>query len=152
MADVDERLFMPWSARKIRLVEITPDVYALSISPMGDSAFSTAPITDSVTVTIADGQSLSDAAAIADYRLVGLIVGTWTSAAITFQVSQDGNTYYNLYDDAGNEVTIPAGTHNKAYAAPMELAPWRYMKVRSGTAASPVAQAGGDTVVVAIKS
>lgn len=102
----------------------------------------------SLTATIADSAALSGAIQVGSKRILGMIIGAWTSAAITFLVSIDGVTYYSLYDKDGVEVAIPASTHNRAYALPLEILGWPYLKVRSGTAASPVNQSGGDDVVV----
>jgi len=93
-----------------------------------------------VDVIIADETSLSAAGALGDLSVIGLVVPTFDSAALTFQVSTVGTTYYNLYDEAGNEVVIPASTFNRVVAAPLELRGWRFVKVRSGTSAAAVNQ------------
>ena|ERR1700733_4146850 len=76
---------------------------------------------------------------------------TWTTAALTFQVSPDGGTTWcELYDDAGNEVTVttPLASSMIVFAShPSSL--WRginMIKVRSGTAAAPVVQTPGATI------
>lgn len=86
------------------------------------------------------------------------IVTPFTSAAvITFQGSDDGTTYYDVYDPAGTEVTIPShATHTgRAYELPAAVLNFRFIKIRSGTSAAPVTQspgAAGTTVTVILKN
>lgn len=116
-------------------------------------------VSSGLSATIANGGSLSSAVR-ADYAINGsLLINTdFTSpAAITFQGSHNGSDYYNIYDDAGAEVAIPShATHTgRAYELPAACMNFRFLKVRSGTAASPVTQspgAAGTTVTVALKS
>ena len=94
-------------------------------------------------VTIANGASLSGAAELDGMLPVAIIMpGTWTAASITIQLSHDeGATYSNVYENAVE--WSKTGT-----ASVWELLPQPYfmgathMKVRSGTAASAVNQAG----------
>lgn len=99
------------------------------------------------TATIAAGQSLSGEIDTGGRRLAGIVMpAAWTAAVITFQAAAvptaQGGTYRDLYDDAGNEVTIQAaagrsiGLDALAYA----LAPFRNLKVRSGPTAGAIAQ------------
>lgn len=88
---------------------------------------------------------LGTAIDIRAFSLAGMVMPTtWSTASITFTVSTSLNgTYHNLYDDAGVEVTS-TGTVS-AYAVSLDslalkLAPWRYIKPRSGTSGTPVAQ------------
>lgn len=61
------------------------------------------------TVTIADGETTSDALDCYGTRLVAVqFPSAFTGATATFRVSPDGETYYSLYDTEGNEVTITA--------------------------------------------
>ncbi len=116
------------------------------------------PITrssNSADTTIASGASLSGSLALSAHAIIGLIIaGTWTAAAMTFQASHDNTTFVNLYDDAGNEVQITSanmgsGTRGIANAGVLEkLAPFQYVKFRSGTSATPVNQAQAVTIRV----
>lgn len=102
-----------------------------------------------VTVTIAKDASLSGAAELKFCSPVRLEFPTTDSAAWTFQVSEDGTTYRNYYDEFGAEVTIPASTGARIVRLnPGEWWNLRYMKIRSGTAASAVNQ---TTAAVSIK-
>ncbi len=102
--------------------------------------------------TIEATESLSDAVDLADSQLHGIIMpAAWDAANLTFQVSNaiDG-TYVNLYDDAGNETTVTAAA-GRAIAidvAALQLAPWRYLRVRSGTSGTAVAQAAERTLTL----
>lgn len=107
----------------------------------------------SVNAAIAASGSLSGAVDTGVDHVVGLVMpAAWTTAALTFSVSHDGETYQALYDDAGTEVTIAsanaAAARTLCFSASMQLAllPWRYLKVRSGTSGSPVTQAAARAV------
>ena len=113
------------------------DVAATNPVPVGNAQVTTA------TATIASGTSLSGAADLGTGRIVGLVIpASWTSAAITFQGSADGSTYFDLYDDA-IERTIASGSVAASRFLALSLGDWlgiRAVKLRSGTAASPVNQ------------
>jgi len=106
------------------------------------------------TATIADEASLSDAVILNYARVVNIEVGTWAvSAAITFQATGGGPvsgggsvTWYDVYDELGVEVQIPAGTHNKIYSVPA-LAGMFAIKVRSGVTGSAVNQTSGPELI-----
>lgn len=104
-------------------------------------------------VTIANAASLSGAIETHFASRVLICVPTIASAAITFQVSPDGTTFYDLWymdgNGSGHEVWVGASTGGKAFEIP-ELAGWHSIKVRSGTSASPVNQSGGDTIQVLV--
>lgn len=102
------------------------------------------PITNP-TATILSGASLSGAFYVGAGRLVGIqMPAAWTTASLTFQTSQDGSTFSNLYDYAGNEVVVSADTSRQIAVDNIDAGIW--MKVRSGTAASAVNQ-GADRIL-----
>ena len=84
----------------------------------------------------------------------------WTAAALTFQAcpTADG-TFQDVYADDGTgtamaELSIPVA-QGKVYtfdAAAMKLAPFRYVKFRSGTSATPVSQASDRTLILILKA
>lgn len=97
------------------------------------------------TVTIANGTALSGAVNLSDKVLSAIIIpSAWTTAALTFQASDDqGVTWYNLYDSSGNEITIASGnvnTSSRISLDPSDYASVDFIKVRSGTQGSPVNQ------------
>lgn len=90
--------------------------------------------------TIAAGENISNALNVSSggvYRIV--MPNVWTSAVITFQLSYDGNEFYNVYDRDGNETLMRC--------EPMSVVPIgeylfyiHSLKIRSGTRREPVAQ------------
>lgn len=111
--------------------------------------------------TIAAGASLSNAVEVGGRALVGLILAsTWDTAIITFQASADGygGTYYNIYlDDANTELQVPntAAVASRAIAMNTvldKLAAFDWIKIRSGTAASPTNQADATVIKLVLKS
>ncbi len=102
-----------------------------------------------LTATIANGESLSDALDLKGYGLTGFQMPTsWTTANLTFQVSVDGTTYQNLYDDLGNEVTVTAAASRFIRVDPALFVGFEKIKVRSGTSGSAVNQAAARSIVV----
>jgi hypothetical protein len=105
------------------------------------SAIAPAPTSD--TVTIAINQSLSGAVQV-DGKLVGIILPTgWTAAAVTFLGATTlGGTYAPIYD-AGVERTIASADAVAGRMILLPLSDWlgvKFLKIRSGTAATAVAQ------------
>ena len=110
-----------------------------------------------ISVPIPTGATgLSDAVDIEGYQLSGLIVpsGWVTATAITLQASDaiDG-TFVNVYDDGGSEValTVAASRCVAISANALNIAPLRFVKFRSGTAASPVDQTNSPSLKLILK-
>ena len=106
-------------------------------------------------VTISPGQSLSAAVGMGADTLVGISMpAAWVAAALTFQVSIDGETWQELYADTGTEVTIPSTAAAAGQFIVLPTFPsyiWRgvnLLKVRSGTAGAPVVQTAGATITL----
>ncbi len=107
------------------------------------------------TVTIANGASLSGEVDLGGYALAAIqMPSAWTAANLTFQAATaSGGTFQEVYDDLGNELTVQAaasrciGIDSVAGA----LAPLRFIKIRSGTAATPVNQAADRTLTLILK-
>jgi len=110
-----------------------------------------------VAATIAESGSLSAEIDLGAGRVLCAIdmPADWTAANLTFQASYNtGGTFDNLYDQYGTEKNITAAEDR--YISLDDPAFWmgvRYLKVRSGTAASPVAQTreGGTVVTLVVK-
>jgi hypothetical protein len=104
----------------------------------------------SLPALISNGTSLSPAVDLGLQCLVRIdMPAAWTTAALTFQVSVDGVTYRNLYDYSGNEFTVVSTVALANRAITVVIVDWlsvRFIKVRSGTSASPVNQ-GQDSSV-----
>lgn len=95
------------------------------------------------TATIASGGSLSAAIALKGYTPVALVMPAgWDTGNITFQVTHDGESYADLYNDLGSEVTVlsPAASRNIVLPAADWFSGWLGIKLRSGTSGTPVTQ------------
>lgn len=113
--------------------------------PVGSQAVET------TTVTIENGGSLSGAVDLGGRKLVAIVMpDTWTAAALTFQASPDGTNFFNVYDGpTERNLTVAA-----SYYSALNIADWvgiRWLKIRSGTAASAVNQAGDRTLTLVIQ-
>jgi hypothetical protein len=116
---------------------------------------------ESVTVTIPSGTAISGPVDLGNNceRIGVLMDAAWTTAAITFQVSVgSGGPWRSLYDDAGAEVQITSANAVAGRAISLAttqlqavLAPWRHIKLRSGSAATPVNQAADRKLVIAVE-
>jgi hypothetical protein len=102
------------------------------------------------TATIDSGKSLSDAITLdpAHYAFAIAMPDSWTAANLTFQVSHDGATWKDLYDDEGNEVLVYAAASRMIRLYPEEWAAFKYLKIRSGTSGSAVNQGADRTLII----
>ena len=97
------------------------------------------------TATIVQDASLSDAVYLHGEVLVGIrMPAVWDAANLTFQVSMDDVTYLNAYSSAGAEHVVTAAASLHIWVDPSAFAGYRWLKVRSGTAGTPVAQSTGE--------
>ncbi|RZN10279.1 hypothetical protein CWO91_13890 [Bradyrhizobium genosp. SA-3] len=71
----------------------------------------------------------------------------WTAATLTLQVSTDGVTYRDLWDESG-EVTYQAGANRAIHLSSFGWWTIRYLKIRSGTSAAPVNQGADRTIAL----
>jgi hypothetical protein len=104
-----------------------------------------------VTLTIAAGQSLSNAVDLKDQRVNQIIIPAgFENAAITFRASPDGVTYYDLFDTNG-EVNIPSAVVAAGRAIVVDPGSFfgaQFIQVRSGTSAAAVAQTQARSITV----
>lgn len=101
-----------------------------------------------VSVSIGSATFLSSAIDLHGYRIAAINwpVGATAPMALSFQVSQDGTSFANLYTSTGGEVTVASGAVSTAEAravvldsvAAFYLAAHRYVKIRTGTATAAV--------------
>lgn len=107
------------------------------------------------TVTIANAGTLSPEVDTTGRSLAAIIMpAAWTAAVLTFQGSNaSGGTFADVYDDQGNEVVVQAAASRAIGldAVSVALAPYRYLKIRSGTSASAVAQGASRDMQVIFK-
>lgn len=107
---------------------------------------------DTVICKIASGASLSGVIDIDGGLAYSLhMPSAWTTANLTFQASYDGTTFNNVYDDAGNEVTVTAAASRAITILSNYLTPFKYIKIRSGTSGSAVNQAADRAIIVELK-
>lgn len=133
-----------------------PDI-AGAVVPHGlDNSGNAVPVgqTGTLTVTIAAGGSLSNAIDLATQRLAGIAIpAAWTAANLTFQASTDGITFNDLYDWLGGEYTVQVGGPARHLQLPLaDFLGLRHLKIRSGIAAAPVAQAASRTLTLVVVS
>lgn len=117
----------------------------------GLKVVSTSPELVTATVTIADTESLSDAADLSALGVPIAIItdAAWDTNAVTFQGSADGVTFSDLRA-TGVEVSIAGVVASSMEPLdPRQFLACQHLKVRSGTAGAAVAQAG-DTVVTIV--
>ena len=93
------------------------------------------------TTTIANGASLSGIVDLGSNDLIGIIFpSAWTTASITFQFSIDGTNFYDAYS-ATAELSATAASANRMVSInAVNYDMGRYIKIRSGTSATPVNQ------------
>jgi hypothetical protein len=100
------------------------------------------------------GESLSEGVDISAGTIVRITTpGGWTNANLTFQISTDGSSGYNdLYDAAGNEITVVTRGDNSAIIIRDDWSRHiNFIKFRSGTAKHPVPQQEGRLFAVAVE-
>lgn len=105
---------------------------------------------DQATVTILSGAALSDALNLQGRNITGILLPAgWTAAGITMSVSLDGTTYADLYDAAG-EYALTAAASVFIGLNIAQLMGFNYVKLRSGTSATPVNQAADRSIVLTL--
>lgn len=99
---------------------------------------------------IASGASLSGPVDLQGYDLIALeFPSAWSTANVSFQTSQDGVTYRDVYGPTGTEITLTAAASRWVVLDSTLVGLFgRYIKVRSGTAGVPVNQAADRAIGV----
>ena len=91
--------------------------------------------------TIPHNESLSDGVDSSEGTIVRITVPQeFTEANLTFQTSSDGGMYNDLYDDKGEEVTVPAHPDTTIAVSGAWVRSIGWLKIRSGTREAPVDQ------------
>lgn len=109
---------------------------------------------ETVSAAIANGASLSGAINLYGLRPFGVVIpAEWTAANLTFQVSLDkGATWINMADQNGNEISATASAGTCVVLNMAQFASVQYLRLRSGTAATPVAQGGARTLQLILRA
>lgn len=110
----------------------------------------------SLTINIAAGSALSDPVEIAAGRLASIALpAAWDAAALTFQISADGSNWSNWHTtnwaDSSPEIKIPVPNAGIAVSL-IEPAAARFLRVRSGTAGTPVNQTAARRLVLQLQT
>lgn len=105
-------------------------------------------------VVIADGASQSGAVALGAAIPIGIeMSAAWTEADVTVLASIDDTSFNPVFDDAGNELTIAVGGGARYIALDQTyFVGFASIKLRSGTAGSPVAQGAARTLKLVTKA
>lgn len=110
-----------------------------------------------VDVTIANGESLSDATTLNSGWPVGIVIPVaWTAADLSFDVSWDnGSTFAPLFDDGG-EVTVPSAVIPTAEVRYIAIDPTKFhgatdLKIRSGLLGAEVNQ-GDERILTVVRA
>lgn len=103
--------------------------------------------------TIASGSALGDALLnLGNQHLVGISMpAAWTAAALTFQHSLDGSAWQNCYDQYGAEISLTVAADTFVVVPPLLIVAPAWLRVRSGTSASPVNQAADRTLTLRLQ-
>lgn len=106
------------------------------------------------TVSIStEATGLSDAINFGGGTISSIAMSTgWTDASLTFQGSLDGTNYYDVYTSTGGEVSYSTTASRALVFDPIFWAAFSSIKVRSGTAAIPVAQAAARTLTIGLQA
>ncbi len=107
-----------------------------------------------ITVTIKNGQALSDLIDLRRFPSAGYIMTAagWTAASIAFQVSYDGVNFFKLKGATGSLIEHTTPAINEARAFPAEAASFYFVKIWSETGGANVNQAADRTFAVGTKS
>jgi hypothetical protein len=103
------------------------------------------------TTTIANGASLSGTVDLGSNDLVGIIMpSAWTAASLTFQFSIDGTNFYDAYSATAELSSTAAAASRMISINAANYDMGRYIKIRSGTSATPVNQAADRILTLII--
>ncbi len=96
-----------------------------------------------LTIQGSTGQFLSPAVDLTSARLAWIgMPAAWTAASLTFRHSPDnGTTWLDVYNSAGVEYTVTAAASHTIIIPYADFFGLEWIMIRSGTGASPVAQA-----------
>ena len=104
------------------------------------------------TVVIAAGQSLSAAldCTLGNLAMIAVPID-WVGAAVSFQVSADNITYFDLFEKpVPEEVTLQVIPGGAVLFDPDLSASVMWLKIRSGTRSKPYAQSAARTIAVVL--
>lgn len=110
--------------------------------------------------TIAQGDSISTPIYVGNDMVVAITVpSTWVdNTPLTFRASIDGVTYLDMYDGAGNEISVvpnpvsgSSDLQGYSLVVPQGMISGLWLQIRSGPGALPVNQSDGATLAVTVR-
>jgi hypothetical protein len=102
-------------------------------------------------VVIANGASVSDEVELGPYVLCGIIMpAAWTAADLSYQVRGHTTGWVDMCLD-GDELTDAAAADQYVIVDPADFAGARFLRIRSGTTGTPVAQGAERTLVLVVR-
>ncbi|GGI75470.1 hypothetical protein [Deinococcus wulumuqiensis] len=109
----------------------------------------TPPVSTRSVLTIPANGSLSGSTNLTGRSLIRLTIGvSWTAADLTVQLSADGVTWSDLYDEYGTPYTLKAAANRAVFITPGPLLAVNWLRLRSGLPSAPVNQTSDATVAV----
>lgn len=135
--------------KPIAVILVGSSQYAQLFAGVGQTTTRTVTVSTST-----DG--LSDVVDFAGYKEAAIEMSTaWTAASITFAAaSASSGTFNPVYGSTGAEITVTAPDLSRIITMDVvaaSLAPLRFVKIRSGTFATPVTQAATRTLTLILK-
>lgn len=94
------------------------------------------------TLSIPAGESISNTIDIDKRGLQAIVIpSSWTKAAISFQMAiEEGGDYVDVFFSTGEEVKFFPDASKAYVISPSVLEGLRFIKIRSGSSATPVIQ------------
>ena len=111
-------------------------------------------VTDTLTATIANGQSVSNALNLGGLRLFGIVMpAAWTAANVSFLMSPDnGVTWQPVFDATGVEVSATAAAARCILLDPALLPALQWLQIRSGTSGAPTNQGADRNLTLILRA
>ncbi|MCW5976848.1 MAG: hypothetical protein KIT09_02165 [Bryobacteraceae bacterium] len=106
-----------------------------------------------IPVTIPADETLSSAVDLSERVLVGIAMpAAWDAADLTLQMSPDGGaTWLDVLNAVGVEESVAAEAGRYFHVDAAHFRGIRYIRLRSGTSASPVEQAEARTLILVVR-
>lgn len=93
-----------------------------------------ARLASDISAIIASSGTVSNSIDTSGTSIVGYILpSSFTGTSITFQVSNDNDTFVELKDTNGNDITHIVAQNTAVAISPLDFAGWRYVKFVSGS-------------------
>lgn len=103
-----------------------------------------------ITATISNGASLSEEINLTEFRLVGIQLPASISSAtaLTFQAGGVSGSLNDMYTSTGSELSYTVAASRFVVVDPADFAGAAFLKIRTGTSASPTSQGADRTLTL----